>query len=267
MTLKAPAHLKAATKAWWLSVVTEYELRDHHRMLLTLAAEAYDRTAGKRVRSCSRTASSAVRTSARAHPCIAIERDSRLAFARLVAQLTLDEADQPPIDAKVRARSSARPDRKAGRRRAMVKRISRGVRSRPEIREAAKLFAEALPLREHREAALDNARLAPVEDGAARATTTRSWWRRSPASCISPRRSPPDRLADIAGAAMVEPDQVEAWERARGALPGALRRGGRGHPGDGFCHATPLAARRSLDRAHDPCPCRLAGAGRAIAPA
>ena len=43
----------------------------------------------------------------------------------------------------------------------MVKRISRGVRCRPEIPEAAKLFAEALKLRDHREDAIDNDEACP----------------------------------------------------------------------------------------------------------
>ena len=43
----------------------------------------------------------------------------------------------------------------------MVKRISRGVRRRPEISEAAKLFAEALKLRDHREDAIDDDKACP----------------------------------------------------------------------------------------------------------
>ena len=58
--------------------------------------------------------------------------------------------DQPVIDEVERtARRSTRPE--AGGRPGMVKRVSRGVRRRPEIPEAAKLFAEALKLRDHRE--------------------------------------------------------------------------------------------------------------------
>ena len=42
-TLKAPAHLRPDTKAWWLSVHQDYDLEGHHSRLLTLAAEAWDR--------------------------------------------------------------------------------------------------------------------------------------------------------------------------------------------------------------------------------
>ncbi|HEY6222938.1 MAG TPA: hypothetical protein VIW26_04090, partial [Gemmatimonadales bacterium] len=39
----APAHLEAPTAAWWVSVVTTWELDEHHVRLLTLAAETFDR--------------------------------------------------------------------------------------------------------------------------------------------------------------------------------------------------------------------------------
>ena len=107
---KAPKHLRPATKAWWLEVCQQYELRDHHRMLLTLAAEAYDRTAQAR-EILAKDGIVIGQASLRPHPCIAIERDARLAFARLVAQLSLDEADQPVIDEDERAvRRSTRPE-------------------------------------------------------------------------------------------------------------------------------------------------------------
>ena len=107
---KAPTHLRPATKGWWLEVCQQYELRDHHRMLLTLAAEAYDRTAQAR-EILAKDGIVTGQASLRPHPCIAIERDARLAFARLVAQLSLDEADQPVIDEDERAaRRSTRPE-------------------------------------------------------------------------------------------------------------------------------------------------------------
>ena len=109
--MKAPGHLRPATKAWWLEVDQQYALRDHHRMLLTLAAEAYDRAAEAReILAKDGIVVGGRQAAVRPHPAIAIERDSRLAFARLVAQLSLDEADQPVIDADERAaRRSTRP--------------------------------------------------------------------------------------------------------------------------------------------------------------
>ena len=82
------------------SVVATYELEEHHTRLLQLAAEAWDRAQD-------------ARTALRKHgviyhdrfgqPCarpeVAIERDSRLAFARLLRELQLD-VEAPPEDAR-----------------------------------------------------------------------------------------------------------------------------------------------------------------------
>ena len=99
---KAPAHLRPPTRRWWESVVEEYELEPHHIRLLTLAAEAWDRT---------QQAREAIAESGlvyldrfdqpRARPEVAIERDSRVAFARLLRELGLDlagpdESPRPP---------------------------------------------------------------------------------------------------------------------------------------------------------------------------
>ena len=40
---RAPKHLKAPTRRWYESVISEYELENHHVRLLTLACEAWDR--------------------------------------------------------------------------------------------------------------------------------------------------------------------------------------------------------------------------------
>src|SRR4051794_38953416 len=79
---KPPSHLRAATRRWWSSVVRDYELEPHHILLLTAAGEALDRMAEAR---------EAVRRDGpyqrdryggtKQHPGIAVERDSRLAFA------------------------------------------------------------------------------------------------------------------------------------------------------------------------------------------
>jgi phage terminase small subunit len=101
-TTKPPAHLEAATKGWWKSVLADYQLGEHHLRLLQLAAESWDR---------SQQARRALDThgltyidkfgNPRSRPEIAIERDSRLAFARLVRELDLDvdatpEGRRPP---------------------------------------------------------------------------------------------------------------------------------------------------------------------------
>ena len=95
-TIKVPSHLQPATKKWWLSVCEEWDLEDHHRRLLTLAGEAWDRCCQARE---AIDENGPVYTdrfgTPRARPEIAIERDSRLAFARLIRELSLDQV-QPP---------------------------------------------------------------------------------------------------------------------------------------------------------------------------
>src|SRR5262245_6366807 len=90
--LRPPKYLKAETKRWWQDVVDSYTLEPHHVELLTLAAEARDRT---------EAAAAVIRRQGatfvdrhgqpRARPEVAIERDSRLAFARLLRELALVE--------------------------------------------------------------------------------------------------------------------------------------------------------------------------------
>lgn len=94
---KPPKHLSLAMRKWWESVNQSYLLEDHHRLLLTKACEAFDRAEG------AREAIAKVGTTFDdrfgqpcARPEISIERDSRLAFARLVRELNLEE---PPPEA------------------------------------------------------------------------------------------------------------------------------------------------------------------------
>ncbi len=87
----APPYLMPATQLWFKSVVEDFELDPHHVRLLTLAAEAWDRT---------QQAREALETNGltfddrfgcpHARPEVAIERDSRIAFARLIRELALD---------------------------------------------------------------------------------------------------------------------------------------------------------------------------------
>jgi phage terminase small subunit len=92
-TVTAPGHLAAATRRWFQSVIQDFELEAHHVRLLTLAAEAWDRCQQARV---------ALKKMGlifddqfgqpKARPEVAIERDSRIAFARLLRELGLDLA-------------------------------------------------------------------------------------------------------------------------------------------------------------------------------
>jgi phage terminase small subunit len=107
--LKAPAHLRPDTRAWWQSVHQDYDLGEHHSRLLLLACEAWDRCCQAReILATDGIVIGGREAAVRPHPCIAIERDARIAFARLIAQLSLDA--EPPVDPILRAAvRSSRP--------------------------------------------------------------------------------------------------------------------------------------------------------------
>ena len=90
--MKAPAHLLPDTRRWFTSVATTYHLEPHHLRLLQLAAESWDRC--EQARKLIAQEGLTVPSGGRAHPAIAIERDSSLAFARLIRELDLDA--EPP---------------------------------------------------------------------------------------------------------------------------------------------------------------------------
>jgi len=99
-TVKAPAHLTAETGAWFCHVCGEFDLEQHHVRLLTLAAEAFDRCQQAReIIDKDGPICTTADGGLKAHPCIGIERDSRLAFARLLRELDLD-ATAPPERAR-----------------------------------------------------------------------------------------------------------------------------------------------------------------------
>ena len=98
MQISAPEHLSESAARWWCAVNREYDLEDHHIRLLTLAAEAWDRTQQAREVLDREGLIYTDRFNApRARPEVSIERDSRLAFARLLRELDLDVT--PPPDA------------------------------------------------------------------------------------------------------------------------------------------------------------------------
>ncbi|MGO8840920.1 MAG: P27 family phage terminase small subunit [Methyloceanibacter sp.] len=95
MRTKAPSHLQRATRAWFLTVLRDYQLEPHHIRLLTLAAEAWDRHEQARAEIERDGLTVPTANGLKTHPAIAIERDARLAFARLVRELDLSE-EAPP---------------------------------------------------------------------------------------------------------------------------------------------------------------------------
>ena len=106
-TTKAPKHLSASTRRWFEDVLKTFVLESHHLRLLTLAGEAWDR--GQQARESLKVTGTVFEDRfgcPRARPEVAIERDSRLAFARLVRELALD-IDNP---------TDSRPPRAGGQR-------------------------------------------------------------------------------------------------------------------------------------------------------
>jgi phage terminase small subunit len=99
---KPPAHLSDEASAWWREVVDAFDLDDHHLRLLRLSAEAWDscQTARRAIATHGQTYSDRF-NQPRARPEIAIERDARLAFVRILRELGLDvsepaETPRPP---------------------------------------------------------------------------------------------------------------------------------------------------------------------------
>lgn len=87
----APDHLKPETKQWFQDVISEFELEPHHVRILTLAAEAWDRTQEARAALATNGITYTDRFGApRCRPEVAVERDSRIAFTRCVRELGLD---------------------------------------------------------------------------------------------------------------------------------------------------------------------------------
>jgi phage terminase small subunit len=94
-----PKHLEKSTRAWFSGVVEGYELEPHHIRLLTLAGEAWDRCGQARTALQKFGLTYSDRFGCpRSRPEIGVERDSRLAFARLLRELDLNVT--PPADPK-----------------------------------------------------------------------------------------------------------------------------------------------------------------------
>src|SRR5262245_60624450 len=89
---KAPRHLKAESKRFYEQVVNDFFLEPHHLKLLRLLCEAFDRCQeARRILAEEGLVVNHEKLGKRPHPCISIERDSRLAVARLLRELNLSE--------------------------------------------------------------------------------------------------------------------------------------------------------------------------------
>jgi P27 family predicted phage terminase small subunit len=97
--VKAPRHLKPATRRWFESVVAEWRLEPHHIRLLQLAAEAWDRAQEAREVISKEGLTTRTRDGgSKLHPACRVEEAARIGFARLIRELDLDL--DPPAEGK-----------------------------------------------------------------------------------------------------------------------------------------------------------------------
>jgi phage terminase small subunit len=99
----APNHLSPAMKDWWDAVTADYDLDRHHLRLLEAACGAWDRMVQARIALAEHGLTYESQGGPRARPEVAIERDSRLSFARLLRELDLDVAPEPPRPPSLRS--------------------------------------------------------------------------------------------------------------------------------------------------------------------
>lgn len=98
---KPPPHLARATAKWWRAVVQRYEMDPHHLRLLQLACEAWDRCEQARKALTDHGMTYTDRFGQpRARPEVAIERDSRIGFTRLLRELALDVEAPASVSAR-----------------------------------------------------------------------------------------------------------------------------------------------------------------------
>jgi phage terminase small subunit len=103
------AHLRPETQAWIANTQRDYTVEPHALMLLVLAGEAWDQ--GREAEAVLRRDGLIVEGregGSRPHPCVAIARDARIAFARIIAQLGLSDAEVPEAYGMASSRRSTR---------------------------------------------------------------------------------------------------------------------------------------------------------------
>lgn len=100
MTIRAPKHLRTQTRRWYAQICELFDLETHHLRLLLLACEAWDRVLQAREALAEHGLVYIDRFGTpRPRPEVAIERDGRTAFARLLRELDLDA--EPPADTRL----------------------------------------------------------------------------------------------------------------------------------------------------------------------
>lgn len=112
---KPPKHLSPEVAAWWRDVTADYDLAPHHLRLLQSACEAWDTMQAARRALADHGALTFTDNNGniKAHPAVAMQRDARVAFARLVRELDLDVAGTPSEAPRPPALASNRRGRNA----------------------------------------------------------------------------------------------------------------------------------------------------------
>ena len=90
---KAPQHLSLPAQRLYRTVLKSFDLQEHEVALLIMACESWDRAEQAR----QRLAEDGITVPDRngkpvAHPCVAMERDSKLVFAKCIKELGLSKA-------------------------------------------------------------------------------------------------------------------------------------------------------------------------------
>ena len=95
--LKFPAHLSSPSREWCEEIRAEFDLEAHSERLLVLAAGAWDQAEEARARLAKDGTYVEDRFGAlKAHPGVAVLRDARLSFARLVRELGIEPDHSQP---------------------------------------------------------------------------------------------------------------------------------------------------------------------------
>lgn len=93
---QAPEHLTAEAVAWWDKMTTDYDFGPHHLKLLQAACESWDRAQqARKVLDLDGLTVNTDDGGRKAHPCVAVERDARASFAKIVKDLQLDAIEPP----------------------------------------------------------------------------------------------------------------------------------------------------------------------------
>ena len=90
-----PKHLTSGSAKLWRSVLSDYELEARHEATLLVGLEARDRMLQAQAAIEADGAYIDGRFGKKAHPALAVERDSRVAFMRAMRELGLD-LEAPP---------------------------------------------------------------------------------------------------------------------------------------------------------------------------